>query len=696
MADKTPSDAPPSYAQATGKAGNTPTASSNQAGPSAPHLGDPRAQNGIPAHYRRSMEDENRPLPEGWVRTYDPETSHQFFVDTTQDPPRSIWTHPHDDPVYMNSLSGEARERAEQESLRHGQPTKADITAEHTDEEDIDDHHTSGPIPGELPPRPEGKGKGKATFGRKLKDKLTGMTHEEREQERKRRAEEERRLYEQHQRLRQAMSKAAQTGERQLLGKDKDGKDVYIEPPRYDNGYSNYGGYPGQPGGAFSYNPYGSGIYSAPNARYMRPAGPYGRPYGGGYGGGYGMPLALGGGLLGDYDQWPIGIAVASDGRIFTTYTRGSYRYTLGVVVNKTAEAPYPSLGYNLPVDQLNTTWNGIAFGSNNSTGFISVQAVYITSAQNSTGRPETLWVLDTGRPTVHNAQGDPSMPYGQPGGPKLVAISLTNNTIYRTYTFPSTVHYPDSYMNDLRFDLRTNVPGMSGDGVAYIVDSSNEGRTAFIVLDLKTGESWRRLEQDKSVLRVPNDVPVYQGKPFYLKEKGSPVSWQQEGLDGIQLTPDGLRIYYSPLTSDYLYSIPTANLRERNSNPTAELDAHSNVTNHGQRGGNANGFEGDSNGLIYQLMPEHNAVFIYDSTSKGNGQTNAYLRDPRIIWPDGASIGADGYIYLNINQLPYQPDWNDGIDSRQYPGAILRAKLPGNGTKISSLYSGSYPGTAR
>ncbi|KAK4553778.1 hypothetical protein LTR86_009276 [Recurvomyces mirabilis] len=383
------------------------------------------------------------------------------------------------------------------------------------------------------------------------------------------------------------------------------------------------------------------------------------------------------------YDQWPIGIAVASDGRIFTTYTRGSDRYTLGVVVNKTAEAPYPNLALNLPVDQLNTTWNGIAFGSGNASAFVSVQAVYVTSKTST--RPETLWVLDTGRPTVHNAQGDPSMPYAQPGGPKLIAISLTNDTIYQTFTFPSTVHYPDSYLNDLRFDLRANVTGTSGKGIAYLVDSSNEGRPGFIMLDLGTGESWRRLTQDPSVLRGPNDLPVYQGHPGYYRAKGMPASWQQEGLDGIQLSTDGTRMYYSPLSQKYLYSIPSANLRERDTNELAEIHAHANVSNHGQRGGDANGFEGDSNGLVYQLMPTHNAVFYFNPA---DGQTHSFVRDPRIVWPDGGSIGADGYLYLNINQLPYQPDWNNGVDLRQHPGAILRCKLPGNGTKATSLYA--------
>lgn len=381
------------------------------------------------------------------------------------------------------------------------------------------------------------------------------------------------------------------------------------------------------------------------------------------------------------YDQWPIGLAISSTGRFFASYTRGNYTYTLGEAINKTAEQPYPP-GLNLPPNALNTTINGISFGSANSTGLVSVQALYITPATANGTRPETLWVLDTGRPTIHSATGEPSMPYAVPGGPKLLAISLSNDSVYATYTFPATVHYPDSYLNDLRFDLRPNATNTSA-GVAYLVDSSNEGRPGFIVLDLATGESWRRLTQDLSVLRVPNDVPSYFGAPFYLRAPGQPISWQQEGLDGIQLSPDGRTVYYSPLTSDTLYSVPSANLRERDANPLAELWARGNVSRHGQRGGNANGFEGDSEGRVYQLVPEQNAVYYYDP---GDGQTHGFVRDPRILWPDGASVGADGYIYVNVNQLPFQPDWNDGVDLRLKPGVALRAKLPGNATKINTL----------
>ncbi|OCL02529.1 hypothetical protein AOQ84DRAFT_392913 [Glonium stellatum] len=380
------------------------------------------------------------------------------------------------------------------------------------------------------------------------------------------------------------------------------------------------------------------------------------------------------------YDQWPIGLAVSSTGRLFVCYTRGTYAYTLGEAVNKTAEVPYPSAELNLPPSALNTSFNGIPFGSSNATGLISVQALYITPQTAS--RPETLWVLDTGRPTIINAQGTPSVPYAQPGGPKLIAISISNNSVYATYTFPPSVHYPDSYMNDLRFDLRANVTS-GGRGVVYIVDSSDEGRNGFIILDLGTGESWRRLTQHPSVLRASNDVPSYQGHPFYQRSIGMPIGHLQEGVDGVQISPDGSTIYYSPLTSNYLYSIPSINLLARDSDPLSEQAAHNNVSNLGQRGGNANGFEGDSNGLIYQLVPSHNAIFYYDPRDL---QTHGYVRDPRIIWPDSASIGADGYFYVNINQLPYQPMWNDGVDLRVHPGAVLRCKLPGGGTKINTL----------
>jgi hypothetical protein len=316
------------------------------------HLQVPR--NGIPPERRRSMEDEARELPKGWVREFDAPSQHQFFVDTRATPPRSIWHHPYDDETYLSTLSWEERETLEEKERKN---KIRDVEAESTDEEADHDHpdydikaltaaaegkdkgkDVSQPFP-DLPPRPSNrpdptressKSGEKKGFGRRMKDKITGTTHEEREAERARRAEEERKQYAAHQAYRQAMARAIETRQPQLIGKDRDGHDVYIEPPpaNYQGGGYGGGGYNrGYGGGAYGYNPYGpqgayaepqgayaepqgayaepqapSPAYSNPNARFVRPNYPYQRPYGYGYGGGIGLPLTaglLGGAVLG-------------------------------------------------------------------------------------------------------------------------------------------------------------------------------------------------------------------------------------------------------------------------------------------------------------------------------------------------------------------------------------------------------------
>ena len=126
--------------------------------------------------------------------------------------------------------------------------------------------------------------------------------------------------------------------------------------------------------------------------------------------------------------------------------------------------------------------------------------------------------------------------------------------------------------------------------------------------------------------------MPSYQGLPFYATgPDGQQFGHLIGGIDGVQLSPAGDILYYSPVTSDYLYSIETQYLRDNTSPQSAQVCGDK-VKNLGQRGGDANGFEGDCNGLVYMLMPGSNAIFIYDPAK---AQTLPFVRDPRIIWPD-------------------------------------------------------------
>ncbi|KAK3296630.1 uncharacterized protein B0H64DRAFT_456014 [Chaetomium fimeti] len=208
-------------------------------------------RNGIPLPARRSMEDELRPLPAGWVREFDPDTQHQFFVDTMASPPRSIWHHPYDDDTYLDSLPPASASNA------------ADIAAEETDG-DSDASSTST----------------KRSLGRKLKDRITGTTHEQRAAERSRRAAAEHELYRQHRLLRRAMHEAMRTGRPQLLGRDENRAHLYLEPPGHT--------FPGVTG-VRRLSPYLSEVvYDGADGRRPGPAGRYLRPEGDMYGMGYG------------------------------------------------------------------------------------------------------------------------------------------------------------------------------------------------------------------------------------------------------------------------------------------------------------------------------------------------------------------------------------------------------------------------
>ncbi len=263
------------------------------------------ARNGIPPPARRSMEDELRPLPKGWVREFDPETHHQFFVNTLSTPPRSIWHHPYDDDTYISSLPPQEGDqlRATQ-SGRTRRPSAADIAAEDTDASEPESQN----------PKKERR---RSSLGRKLKDHLTGTTHEERAAARLRRAAAEHEMYRQHRLLRKAMLDAMHTGRPQLLGRDEDRVHVFLEPPGHT--------FPGVTG-VTKLSPYLSEVHyddsdgrrPGPSGRYLRPEGDmYGLGYGGygcgkfaggrwdrpreeyareggnGFGGGMGIPLVM-------------------------------------------------------------------------------------------------------------------------------------------------------------------------------------------------------------------------------------------------------------------------------------------------------------------------------------------------------------------------------------------------------------------
>ncbi|KAA0547459.1 gluconolaconase [Bacillus sp. BGMRC 2118] len=336
------------------------------------------------------------------------------------------------------------------------------------------------------------------------------------------------------------------------------------------------------------------------------------------------------------YGAMPTGVSVSETGRIFICFPKwgDDVKFTVAEIVEDKLQ-PYPNLETNV-VNPENITMT-----------FISVQSVV------ADGRG-TLWVLDTAAPN-----------FSEPikGGAKLVAVDLKTNTIRRVYTFSEDVVLPTTYLNDVRFDFR-----VGNAGYAYITDSSSKGPGAIIVVDLETGNAFRRLNGANSTSPDPYLIPKVEGQILMNRNKDGSTSPFRLASDGIAISPDGKVLFFCPLTSRHLFSISTEALRDRDI-PDNDLPYH--VEYWGEKGA-SDGMITDEKGTVYAGDYENNSIRkIFP-----NGTMDTIAHDPRILWPDTFSIGPDQYLYVIVNQLHRQPRFHYGKDLRQKPYSLLRIKI--------------------
>ena len=317
----------------------------------------------------------------------------------------------------------------------------------------------------------------------------------------------------------------------------------------------------------------------------------------------------------------PTGVAVSQSGRIFVNFPRWGDNVTHTVAeLQGGREVAYPNAKMAVYDPQASRDT------------LVSVQSVVVDSA-------DRLWILDTG-----------SIQFGPPvsGGPKLVGVNLQTNKVFQTVALGSEVVRDTTYLNDVRVDVAANR--------AYITDSGR-GQNAIIVVDLKTGRAWRKLDGHPSVEEEASFVPVVEGKPLYNQGQHLKV-----GADGIALSADGKRLYYSALSGRRLYSVATEAL----ANPAG--DASSSVRDEGDKGGAADGLEMDSAGNIYATNYEHASVMKRDA--QGKYSLLAQL-EPK-VWPDTLALG-DGWLYCMTNQLHRQAIFQGGQDRREKPYVLYR-----------------------
>ncbi|THG31130.1 gluconolaconase [Naasia lichenicola] len=335
----------------------------------------------------------------------------------------------------------------------------------------------------------------------------------------------------------------------------------------------------------------------------------------------------------------PTGVTVSAAGRIFVNYPKWGDDVPATVVeLREGHPVPYPSIEVNTPS------------GDDDPTAFVSVQSVVVDPA-------DRLWVLDTGSPLFQPTKR---------GGPKLLRVDLDTDQVVQTIVFEPDVALPSTYLNDVRFDL-----GRGEAGMAFITDSADSGPNGIIVVDLATGDAWRRLHDHPSTKALPTQefVPIVEGRVFMERPADGAPKPVTMGADGIAISADGARLWYCALATRRWHSVSVDALCDRSVDDEA---VGSTVIDEGDRGGGADGLQTDSAGILYATNYEHNAVV----RRLPSGELQTVAHDPRLLWPDTMSVAADGHLYVTANQLHRQAKYQGGDDLRVYPYYLFRVAI--------------------
>nr|CAH7736176.1 unnamed protein product [Callosobruchus chinensis] len=217
-----------------------------------------------------------------------------------------------------------------------------------------------------------------------------------------------------------------------------------------------------------------------------------------------------------------------SDDRIFiaTPRLRAGVPATLSTIPRHVPPGSGPTLSA-----YPNWQMHGPMRGNVNCSQLISVYRMKMDSCHR-------LWALDSG---VMDSLDD----FTRICQPKLVVIDTLRDQIVRTVIFPNGVLRPSSLLTNLVVD--ETVQGTCDSAFIYMTDTASPG---LIVYDGLKDQAWR--------LSHPTMFPDPDHSDYNINGETFTL---MDGVVGITHSPRLATVYYQPLATDRIYSIPTSTL---------------------------------------------------------------------------------------------------------------------------------------
>ncbi|MES2909085.1 MAG: L-dopachrome tautomerase-related protein [Pseudomonadota bacterium] len=252
-----------------------------------------------------------------------------------------------------------------------------------------------------------------------------------------------------------------------------------------------------------------------------------------------------------------------------------------------------------------------------------------------------TLWTIDHGQHGFRQ--------------PRLLGFDIKTGKVLKDFALNSDVAPTGSFLQDLQVN--------SSGSMAYIADVSFlRNSPGIVVVDLKTGNAWRALDQDPSVMpqswliRNPTKTMSWLGGLFTLKP----------GIDGIAISKNDQFLVYGAMAHDTLFSVPTAALTRAEAGQAALQ-----VKALGRKPLN-DGLSMDRNDNIFITDVEHGSVMKMTPA----GLLSTVVQDvKRLRWADALSFGPDGWLYVADSAIPDQMLRSKSHMREQAPYRIFRFK---------------------
>ncbi|KJZ15129.1 hypothetical protein TW85_05870 [Marinomonas sp. S3726] len=260
--------------------------------------------------------------------------------------------------------------------------------------------------------------------------------------------------------------------------------------------------------------------------------------------------------------------------------------------------------------------------------------------------RNDVMWILDQGHISGKMSKGDA----------KLILWDLKKDKEVQRYVFTENeANQKCSFLNDLSVD--------NDSGIAYISDSGifcNPLHGGIVVYDSNTKAAKRVLDQSKFTNDDPNFFFNIDDRAVLKNGK------MRTGADGITLSSDYKTLYWTNLTGNALYSLPTEILRDPTSNSTI---IENSVTLETILPSNTDGITADNAGNLYMTALSLDGVMKYDTSTR---KVSRFIHNPEMNWPDTLSWGPDNSLYIISNNLNVWVDGDMNFDNPKESNFII------------------------